>query len=104
MAPVMFLAIEPPTVSLGWSALVGMLSAFGGLAVGWGMHRQALRDLLDRFGRHESEAALRDTAIRFLTVNVTTLTEMARETKEQMKRVNDILDRFLSLPVQKSGA
>jgi len=85
-------------VSFTLATLIGMASGFGGLAVGWGMHRQALKDLLKRFARHEGESDGRDKAIQLLTVNVTALTEMARESKEQMKRVNDILDRMATFP------
>jgi len=91
-------AITPSSMSMGIATLIGMASGFGGLAAGWGMHRQALTDLLKRFNNHERESKGRDEAIKLLTVNVTVLTEMAKESKEQMKRVNEILDRMASFP------
>jgi hypothetical protein len=86
-------------VSLSWATVVGTTSGFGGLAMGWGMHRQALRDLTKRFDVQESSQSDRDKAITLLTTNVTALTEMSKSQQKQLDRLTEITDRMAKYPV-----
>jgi uncharacterized coiled-coil protein SlyX len=94
---------EANSVSLSWATVVGASSGFGGLAMGWGMHRQALRDLAKRFDAQEISQSDRDKAITLLTANVTALTEMSKSQQKQLDRLTDITDRMARYPVAASS-
>jgi hypothetical protein len=92
------MVVEPGNVSFSFATLIGAASGFGGLAVGWGMHRQALKDLAQKFDSHQKEADQRDKQIGLVTTNLATLTEVSRGNSEQIKMLHEIVMRMASFP------
>lgn len=92
------IAIAAGAAGVGWNAAFGIASGLGGLAVGWGMHRQALKDLSERFNRHEADDDEAHKQIALLTTTSAKLTEIVENQQKQMDRVNGILDQMASFP------
>lgn len=82
-----------------FGTIMGMLSGFGGVMLGWGMHRQALKDLRISFDMHVVESKARDTAITLLTTNQAALTVLCAGLTKQGDRITAMLDRMASYPV-----
>lgn len=85
-------------VSFSLAALIASISGFGGIAMGWGMYRQALNDLRQRMDRKDLADDERDRAISLLVSNISALSAVSTENAKQLERLASIIDRMATYP------
>lgn len=85
-------------VTFSIAALCAMGSGFGGIAVGWGMYRQAIKDLTSRMDKKDLSDEQRDKNITLLTTNIAALSTVSASQTTQLARLGDIIDRMATYP------